>query len=165
MIKLVGSLCILAGGVLICRTNLASYRRHLNTLSDLTLSLRRMGEEVRTLRRPLPELMRSLSGSCGPECGAFLNSVAGQAEGGEDLCAAWMRQAQTLSLSERERAALAALGDDLRGDEAQICRAVELAVRMLAESRDELEQNRRAEEKRTTALSLSAAALLVILLI
>ena len=165
MIKLVGSLCILAGGMLICRANLAGYRRHLDTLSDLSMSLRRMGEEIRTLRRPLPELLHSLSSSCGPESADFLERIAGQAEQGEDLSAAWRHQAQTLPLSERERMAVASLGDDLRGDETQICGALELAAKMLAKSRDELEQNRQAEEKRTTALSLSAAALLVILLI
>ena len=165
MIKLIGSLLILAGGVLIRQTRLAEYRRRLRTLADLASSLRRMSDEIRTLRRPLPELMRYLSGACGPEAGTFFKEAAAQAERGEDLSEVWRHLARALPLSQRDRAVLEEIGGDLRGDATQLCGAAELASHALSKSRDELEEGRRAEEKRTTALSLSAALLLVILLI
>ena len=165
MIKLMGSLLILAGGILIRQIRLMEYRRRLHTLADLASSLRRMSDEIRTLRRPLPELMQSLSGTCGPEAGTFFKEAAVRAEHGEDLSEVWRHLSGALPLSERDRAALEELGDDLRGYAAQLCGAAELASRALSKSRDELEEGRLAEEKRITALSLSAALLLVILLI
>ncbi|WP_295582014.1 hypothetical protein, partial [uncultured Oscillibacter sp.] len=78
---------------------------------------------------------------------------------------AWRRLAGELPLSEGDRAVVAALGDDLQGDEEQVCRALALAASELERSRERLEQDRQAEEKRTTALCFSSAALLVILLI
>ena len=106
MIKLMGSLLILAGGVLIRQTRLAEYRRRLRTLTDLASSLRRMSDEIRTLRRPLPELMRYLSGACGPEAGTFFKEAAAQAERGEDLSEVWRHLARALPLSQRDRAVL-----------------------------------------------------------
>ena len=165
MIKLVGSLCILTGGVLIRQTLLREYRRRLVALSDLSASLRGMGAEIRVMHRPLPEVMRSMSRSCGPEACSFFSGIAVQAERGEDPVLCWKRMAHTLPLSERDCGILTALGDDLRGDETRVCSALDLAANRLAESRDTLEKERQAETRRTTALSLSAAALLVILLI
>ncbi len=165
MVKLVGSACILAGGFLARRTRLAALRRRREALRDLGAVLRRMAEAIRMARLPLPGLLSSLAPLCGGDVAAFLTGGAEAARRGGDLRGAWRRLAGELPLSEGDRAVVAALGDDLQGDEEQVCRALALAASELERSRERLEQDRQAEEKRTTALCFSSAALLVILLI
>lgn len=165
MLKLLGSLCVLLGGVLARRNHLAERRRRLDTLSDFLTALRRMGETVRMARTPLPSLLTSLAEGCGPDAAAFFTEAAKAARQGEGLPETWRRLAEGLPLSEGDRGVLAELGGDLQGDEEQVCKAIALAVLRLSESAGEAERRRPEEEKRATALWLSAAALLVILLI
>ena len=54
MLKLVGSLCVASGGALAWYVQRAERRRERDTLSDLQRAFRRMGEEVRMARTPLP---------------------------------------------------------------------------------------------------------------
>ena len=62
-------------------------------------------------------------------------------------------------------AVLEELGQDLRGDEEKICKAISLAGKRLEKQLAEWDERRAETEKRTTALWFSASALLVILLI
>ncbi|MDD3346326.1 stage III sporulation protein AB [Oscillibacter sp.] len=164
MVKVLGSLLILAGGVLVRRARLAERRQKSDTLSDLLTALRRMSEEIRMARTPLPPLLSSLGASCKSAGGLFCGAAAALASG-EGLSTAWGRGVDGLPLSPRDRSVLSALGDDLHGDEESVCKAISLVIYELTKSREDLEKDRQAEEKRTTALCFSAAALLVILLI
>lgn len=165
MVKLAGSVLILAGGLLARRSRGAECRRRLDTLSDLLSALRRMGEEIRMARTPLPLLLERLASGCGPEAGTFFRTAASAAKQGTNLPAAWAKAAQALPLPEADRAAVAALGEDLRGDEETICKAVSLVIYQLAKTLEELLRRKPEEDKRTAALCLSGAALLVILLL
>ena len=165
MVKAVGSACVLAAGFLAWRDQMAERRRQRETILDLLTALRRMGETVRMTRTPLPVLLSSLAEDCGPDAAAFFRGGAEALARGEPVYGTWAHMAEVLPLPREDRRTLATLGGDLRGDEENICKAVSLAVCELTSCAGKLEQDRPAEEKRTTALCFSAAALLVILLI
>lgn len=160
-----GSLCVLAGGGLVRRAQMAERRRRRDTLSDLLTALRRMGEEIRMARTTLPDLLERLANDCGADAAAFFRAAAKAAGRGEDLTEVWRASAGALPLSERDRMGLQALGRDLRGDEEKVRKAIDLVICELAKSAEEQDRRRQAEEQRATALCFSAAALLVILLI
>ena len=68
MLKLLGSLCVLSGGGLVWRSCLAERRRQRETLCDLLTALRRMAEEIRMARTPMPAPLACLGRSRrGPE--------------------------------------------------------------------------------------------------
>jgi len=165
MLKLLGSLLIASGGVMAWRLQLAERKRRRDTLSDLQTAFRRMGEEVRAARTPLPALLEELASGCGPEAAAFFTVVSGVAMGGEDLPGAWRRAAEALPLDEEERFTVSELGNDLKGDEEKVCKAVSHVTYTLAKGAEKAERERPEKEKRAAALWFSASALLVILLL
>lgn len=63
--RMLGSLCVVSGGALAWYVQRAERRRERDTLSDLLGAFRRMGEEVRMARTPLPALLSSLAVDCG----------------------------------------------------------------------------------------------------
>lgn len=165
MVKLLGSLCVFCGGALAWWEQMAERRRKRDTLSDLLAALRRMAEEVRMARTPLPLLLDTLSRGCGPDTAAFFQRTGEAARQGEDLSGVWEKEAALLPLAMGDKALLTNLGSSLHGDEESVCKAISIVIYELAKSAEELEQRRRLEEKQATALCFSAAALLVILLI
>ena len=84
MLKLLGSACVLGGGILARYIQMAERRREMDTLSDLLWALRRMAEEIRMARTPLPLLLERLSQGCGREAGEFLQAVSAAARRGEE---------------------------------------------------------------------------------
>ncbi len=165
MLKLLGSLCILGGGVLARCLQLAEHRRRRDTLFDFLSAFRRMAEHVRMARTPLPVLLDMLASSCGPDASAFFSGAANAVREGENLPEIWPVLAEALPLNDDDKSAVAALGADLQGDEETVCKAVSAVAYRLAKSAEESERKRPEEEKRATALWFSGAALLVILLI
>lgn len=165
MLKILGSACILGGGVLARYFQATAHRREMDTLSDLLWALRRMAEEIRMARTPLPLLLDRLSQGCGEAAGAFFQDAAAAARQGEDLGSIWRQGAESLPLSAASASALAELGESLGGDEEQICKAISLVIYSLAKEAEERSSRQPEESKRATALCLSGAALLVILLI
>ena len=73
--------------------------------------------------------------------------------------------AEALPLRREDRQALAAMGDALQGDEENICKAILLTNKSLRKDLELTRDRRQETEKRSAALWLSGAALLVILLI
>ena len=163
MVKLVGSLFILAGGGLLWYLRMQAWQRRQTVLLDLVSALRGMGEEIRMTRTPMPHLLQGLAERCGEEVQAFFRSVAAAAEGGDSLADAWKQGAAERPLGDRERGTL--LGLELRGDEEALCKAISQTAFQLAQYAGELERKHPEEMKRTSALCFSSAALLVILLI
>lgn len=165
MLKWMGSLFVAAGCAWAWYAQASERRRKRDTLSDFEASFRRMGEEVRMARTPLPEVLNALAADCGPEAAAFFQAVSRAAAGGEDLPRVWRARAEALSLDREDRSAVSTLGCGLQGDEEKACKAISHAAHTLAGSVEKAERNRPEEEKRAAALWFSAAALLVILLI
>ena len=158
-----GSLLILSGGAMGMFLQTRERRRRRETLQNLISALRRMEEEIRLMRTPLPRLLLGLSAETPGEAGAFLSRTADGIRRGEAPGTVWRREAETLPLKEQDRAALRAL--NFQGDETALCGAVALLVRQLLRSREEGEREETQEAKRSAALWASGAALLVILLI
>ena len=165
MLKLLGSLCVLSGGVLAWISQRKDRRRRRDTLSDLLRAFRRMAETVRMARTPLPALLEGLSIDCGPDAAAFFSAAADAVRREETLFQAWQIFAESLPLSKVDKTAIASLGAELHGDEESVCKAVSAVIYQLAKSAEELEHTWQEAEKQATALWFSAAALLVILLI
>ena len=164
MLKLLGSLCVVSGGVLAWYTQRAERRWERDTLSDFQRAFRRMGEEIRMARTPLPALLKALAEDCGEPAAVFFQAASRAAEG-EDLPWVWREHVKALPLCEKDKSAVSALVQDLQGDEENICKAISHVSYTLANSAGEAERKRPEEEKRAAALWFSAAALLVILLI
>lgn len=165
MLKLLGSVCVAAGGALAWYIQRLERRRQRDTLSDLQRAFRRMGEEVRMARTPFPALLNTLAGDCGEPAAAFLMAASRAAAGGEDLPRVWREQTEALPLREGDKSVLSALVQSLQGDEENTCKAISHVTYELAKSAEEAERKRPEEEKRAAALWFSASALLVILLI
>ena len=84
---------------------------------------------------------------------------------GAPLGQSWRSAAEALPLGPESRTALTALGDSLQGDEESVCKALTLAGKILEKNLAAARDHRQETEKRSAALWLSSAALLVILLI
>ena len=164
MLKLLGSVCVLGGGALCWLIALAEQRRTRTALGDLLATLRRMREEIRMARTPLPLLLETLGSDCrGLETAALFQRSAEAALQGEGLETVWRDGVRLLPLAPREREVLENL--TLRGDEESICKGISLVITDLARGIEELERQRPERDRRTAALCFSGAALLVILLI
>lgn len=163
MVKLLGGLLVFLGGGMAWFFQRLERRRQRDMLSELLYALRRMGEEIRMTRTPLPRLLESLAAECGPEVSALFQAAAVSALRGENLMETWRAGVTALPLPSRMQAAL--YGLNFHGDEETICKEISLAIHRLTEGEEELERRRPEEDKRTAALCFSAAALLVILLI
>ena len=165
MLKLLGSACILGGGILARYVQAAERRREMDTLSDLLWALRQMAEEIRMARTPLPLLLDRLSQGCGREAGVFFQAVSQAARRGERLGTVWQQAAAALPLSASSAAALAEVGDSLHGDEENICKGISLVIYSMAQDMEERSRRQPEEARQAAALWFSGAALLVILLI
>jgi len=158
MVKLVGAVCILGAGTWAWRRSAAERRRELDTLADLTALLDRMGTS-------LPRLLGSLGRDRTGPVRDFCTSVAASLARGAPLGQSWRSAAEALPLGPESRTALTALGDSLQGDEESVCKALTLAGKILEKNLAAARDHRQETEKRSAALWLSSAALLVILLI
>lgn len=97
MLKLIGSACVASGGLLAWYLQRMERKRRQDTLSDFQRAFRRMGEEVRMARTPLPALLNRLAADCGPEASAFFQTAAEAAGDGGDLPGVWRRRAEVLN--------------------------------------------------------------------
>ena len=165
MLKLTGALLILCAGVWAWRQQAAARRCSLETLADLITTLRRMGEEIRMRRTALPKLLPQLQRGRTPAVARFLETVAAGIRRGRPLPDSWGEAVEALPLREGDRALLREIGGDLHGDEENICKVILLTCDQLSKSLEAARGSQPEEEKRASALWLSGAALLVILLI
>ena len=164
MVKILGSICVLGGGALAWWIQMSERQRKRDTLSELVMVLRRMQEEIRMTRTPLPLLLETLSADCREsQVVHMLRQVAEAARQGEELGKVWRQAVANLPLEPRDREVLDRV--DLHGDEENVCKGISLVIYELAKSAEDLEKRRPEEARRTSALCFSAAALLVILLI
>ena len=165
MLKLIGSICILLGGFLLRWMELQGRERKRQALDGMLLMLRQIGEEVRISRTPLPKLFASCGQIEQLDLHHFFKTVVQNLHAGQTLSRAWRTAVPMLPLSESCHLILDELGQSLHGDEEAVTKALALAVYRLSQERDALEKHRVQDEQRITALTLSASALLVILLI
>ena len=165
MVKLLGSLCVLSGGVLVCWFRLMERRRQRTTLSELLNALRWMAEEIRMVRTPFPRLLSRLERDCHSEARTFFGEISAAVRKGDGLSSAWNTATQALPIPEKAKKVILELGNQLSGDEEKVYKVLLIASNALQKYMEDAEKIRPEEDKRAAALSLSAAALVVILLI
>ena len=164
MTKLLGSFLVLGASLGGMTLQLQEQRRQRRTRLDLLDALRRMGEEIRIARTPLPRLLEQVA-DCGGAAGEFFCAAARSVREGEGAGDTWRKGAASLPLEEEERRVLQEMSRRFGGDEESLCGAIALACAVLQRHAEEEECGRREEEKRSVALWGSAGALAVILLI
>jgi len=165
MLKLLGSLCVLAAGGLVWVQRHAALRREMEALRTLTEELERMASGIRLDRAPVPRLLARAGLGRNGDASAFFRSVSDGLCRGKSLAEAWRDAAAVLPLTDGDRRTVAELGVSLTGDEAQACKGIDLVNIYLRKRYGELERQRPERERQSTALCFSAAALVIILLI
>jgi stage III sporulation protein AB len=163
VLKLLGSLLISGAGVAALVRELRAQRNAYTQLCALRSALESMGDAIRLERVPLPRLLARTGATCGRSVRWFFSAVAGALEQDVPLPAAWRRSAG--AWSPEIRRILDELGEKLCGDEEQACKGIQLACNSLTRIIEDTESHRREREQRSAAVCLSAAALLIILLI
>lgn len=165
MIRLVGSVCILSGGVLAVRQSARKRRQKGELLAELIRALRRMEESVDILQTPIPRLLEEQAKRCGKEARPLFEETLVQLREGVPLSEAWSYGCGQLQLEQEENRALQSAFDGWNINNRSVCNGISLACDFLERAQEEQEQRQPEQAKRTAALYLSGAALLVILLI
>ena len=164
MVKLAGSLCVLASSIAAAITVLRGQRRELQLLSGLAAALEQMEGEIRLNRTPMLRILERLGGRRGPEADFFRLVSAAICRGG-DLGMAWRDAVTEAAIPAREKLIFRETGEDLTGDEEKACRSLRAAAERLRHGLDERCRHQADRERRSAAVCLSGGALMVILLI
>ena len=164
MLKLLGSGCVMSSGIWLLWKISAEERRRMAVLRDLTAAIETMADEIRMNRTPMPRLLLKAGAGRGGDVVEFFAAVRGTGEA-LGLSAAWRQAAADLPLPEQAKQAFSELGNCLTGDEEQVCRCVLSVSQQLNRELKRHRETAAETTRRNTALCLSGAALMVILLI
>lgn len=163
MLRLLGGVLIVSGGILLRETILRAARKELQTQRELRDALLQLEKEIKFTLTPLPKLL--LRDDFEPYAAQYFRKVGRDLLRGETLAESWAAHAQTLSLPQRIRDRFARLGVSLSGEEESVRRTLLLMVSELSESIEAQERIRRERERLTTVLCISISLMLVLLLI
>lgn len=163
--KALGSLFILAGFGAAWAGELRRWRRETETLSQLIAALEALSSRIRLTRTPLPRLLRELGRARQGAVAAWLTGLAESLERGEPLRPTWDAACRRLPVEDDVRETVAGLGYKLSGDEAEICKGIDLATGWLRKKLEERSRKKRDWTRQATAICFSGAALLIILLL
>lgn len=165
MTQLLGTVLILLSGAGTARAALCRRRAELKTLQELLYALHRMESAVRCERRPLYPLFSALAEELTGEGGDFFRDLlAGRGET-RSLAADWERRAALLTLPPEGLRLWRELGRRLGGDGDSVERALALTGEELGALHRQMEQALPQQRRLWTAVSLSAAAFLIVLLL
>ena len=160
VMKLLGAAMIAASCGWLCAGKIRRERLALRLLGELVDALGSMEGTIRFQRLPLPQVIAAQTGrAC---CGTYFSAVLQYMKGGYALQKSWAEAWQ--KLPDRETARILQR-IEWSGDETQLLRNLAYARQTLAALWDRRSAARREREKLTLAAALSAAGLLVILLI
>jgi len=162
---LLGSICIICASLILIWQRQCENRRRNDVLSDLIFVFRRMSEEIRMTQPPLVKLLKKLAVDCHQDTSDFLYTVSDTAGREQLISDVWKKEAKKLPISKSEQAVVIEASEVLNHDEMGICKGLLLACSGLEMSKMEWDRRRLEEERRTAAVYLSCASLLVILLI
>lgn len=164
MIKLMGSVCVLAAGVLVRCRQTAEERRYRELLRDLAAAFLAMSDGIRIGNVSLPRLLESAAQNSREEAAAFFVTVQAFCRK-YGIGEAWRRGTDLLRLDTGERQILLDAAACLSGDAEQVCRGLNAAAESLRRQLCRRQEQAEDTGKRTAALCLSVPALIVILLI
>ena len=162
MLKLLGSVLVSAAGAFVCLGWRRETRRVTALLWQLSAALEAMADEIRLEQTPVFRLLDKTARSY--EAGGFFRKVGllGREAG---LAAAWHMAAEELPLPQQARQSLGEAAGMLAGDEEQVCRGLNRAASALRKEHRRRQERAADAERKSAALCLSGAAMIIILLI
>ena len=165
MFDLMGSICIVGASVCVLWQRKRENRRKSETFMDLMQALRCLAEGIRLGRIPLPDLLKNIAEGCRADTACFFKRISVALHEERNVVEAWRIAAKDLPLGETEQKVVSEISESLRSDEAGICKSMWAAIDSLATYKNSWDMQRREEERRISAIYVSGALLLVILLI
>ena len=156
--KLLGASALLASALWTVLSVLSRQRRQTALLRELAAALDAMAAAIRWQRRPLPEAIAAMEGY--PLAGPYFRQVGGLLRAGKPLNEAWQRVFSRLSVGGAWMTAL-----ELSGDEEKLTDGLLYTARQLKACCRRRSEGQRQSAKLWAAGMLSAAGLLIILLI
>ncbi len=157
--KLLGAVLILVGSVVTCLRLSREVQQEMHLLQELACALEGMESAIRWQKLPLPRALRQQAER--PLCGDFFNAVLQGMKGEITLQKVWTKAAKNIHSQE---AAKIIGGIEWTGDETQIIGSLHTAIEALRRALQQRQQEQRQRTKLRTALTFSAAALLIIVL-
>ena len=156
--KLLGASALLASALWTVLSVLSRQRRQTALLRELAAALDAMAAAIRWQRRPLPEAIAAMERY--PLAGPYFRQVGGLLRAGKPLNEAWQRVFSRLSVGGVWMTAL-----ELSGDEEKLTDGLLYTARQLKACCRRRSEGQRQSAKLWAAGMLSAAGLLIILLI
>lgn len=156
--KLLGASALLASALWTVLSVLSRQRRQTALLRELAAALDAMAAAIRWQRRPLPETIAAMERY--PLAGPYFRQVGGLLRAGKPLNEAWQRVFSRLSVGGAWMTAL-----ELSGDEEKLTDGLLYTARQLKACCRRRSEGQRQSAKLWAAGMLSAAGLLIILLI
>lgn len=156
--KLLGASALLASALWTVLSVLSRQRRQTALLRELAAALDAMTAAIRWQRRPLPEAIAAMERY--PLAGPYFHQVGGLLRAGKPLNEAWQRVFSRLSVGGAWMTAL-----ELSGDEEKLTDGLLYTARQLKACCRRRSEGQRQSAKLWAAGMLSAAGLLIILLI
>ncbi len=156
--KLLGASALLASALWTVLSVLSRQRRQTALLRELAAALDAMAAAIRWQRRPLPEAIAAMERY--PLAGPYFRQVGGLLRAGKPLNEAWQRVFSRLSVGGAWMTAL-----ELSGDEEKLTDGLLYTARQLKACCQRRSEGQRQSAKLWAAGMLSAAGLLIILLI
>ena len=156
--KLLGASALLASALWTVLSVLSRQRRQTALLRELAAALDAMAAAIRWQRRPLPEAIAAMERY--PLAGPYFRQVGGLLRAGKPLNDAWQRVFSRLSVGGAWMTAL-----ELSGDEEKLTDGLLYTARQLKACCRRRSEGQRQSAKLWAAGMLSAAGLLIILLI
>lgn len=156
--KLLGASALLVSALWTVLSVQRRQRRQTALLRELAAALDAMAAAIRWQRRPLPEAIAAMERY--PLAGPYFRQVGGLLRAGKPLNEAWQRTFSRLSVGGEWMTAL-----ELSGDEERLTDGLLYTARQLKECCRRRSEGQRQSAKLWAAGMLSAAGLLIILLI
>ena len=156
--KLLGASALLASALWTVLSVLSRQRRQTALLRELAAALDALAAAIRWRRRPLPEAIAAMERY--PLAGPYFRQVGGLLRAGKPLNEAWQRVFSRLSVGGAWMTAL-----ELSGDEEKLTDGLLYTARQLKACCRRRSEGQRQSAKLWAAGMLSAAGLLIILLI
>ncbi len=156
--KLLGASALLASALWTVLSVLSRQRRQTALLRELAAALDAMAAAIRWQRRPLPEAIAAMERY--PLAGPYFRQVGGLLRAGKPLNEAWQRVFSRLGVGREWMTAL-----ELCGDEEKLTDGLLYTARQLKACCRRRSEGQRQSAKLWAAGMLSAAGLLIILLI
>lgn len=163
MLRGIGAMAIFGAGLLLRGTIVSKARREERTMCALRDALLALEREIALNLTPLPVLFTR--GGYGEIADAFFASVSEGLRAGGTLRDGWAASACELTLPQTEKDRVAQFGAMLGGDEESVRRALRTMADELSNTLEARQQERSQRERVTTAICVSASAVLLLVLI